>query len=65
MLYAVRPEAGYFDLSSAGKVSVDGEGFTTFAEKEGGRDRYMILKDEQKPRATEALTLLSSEPPSR
>ena len=64
VLYAVRPDAGYFDLSPAGTVTVDDKGYTTFAAKKDGRDRYMILRDAQKPRATEALMLLSSQPPN-
>ena len=64
MLYAIRPDAGYFDLSPTGEVVVDEKGYTTFKKQENGRDRYMILRDEQKPRATEALMLLSSQPPS-
>ncbi|WP_425305513.1 nucleoside hydrolase [Bremerella cremea] len=63
VLVAVRPEHGYFDLSSPGKVTVEEDGYTTFVPAEGGRDRYLILRDEQKPRILEALTLLSSEPP--
>ncbi len=64
VLYAVRPDAGYFDLSPVGQVIVDEKGYTTFKEQKNGRDRYMILRDEQKQRATEALMLLSSQPPS-
>lgn len=63
VLVAIRPDHKYFDLSSAGSVTVLEDGYTTFEPKEGGRDRYLILQDDQKARATEALTLLSSEPP--
>lgn len=63
VLYAVRPDAGYFDLSPTGTVTVADNALTTFAAKKDGRDRYLILRDEQKPRATEALMLLSSQPP--
>ena len=63
VLYAVRPEAGYFDISSPGQVTVDDKGLTTFDEASDGRDRYLILTDDQKARATEALVLLSSQPP--
>lgn len=64
VLYAVRPDAGYFDLTPTGQVTVADNGLTTFAIKENGRDRHLILREEQKPRATEALTLLSSQPAS-
>ena len=64
VLYGVRPERGYFDLSAAGTVTVAENGLTSFAAKEDGRHRYMILSDEQQVRVTEALVQLSSQPPS-
>lgn len=64
VLYAVRPEHGYFDLSPAGQVTVLEDGLTTFEASENGRDRYLILRENQKARATEALVLLSSQPPT-
>jgi purine nucleosidase len=63
VLYAVRPDHGYFDLSSEGRASINEEGQTSFEETANGRDRYLILREEQKARAIEALVLLSSEPP--
>ena len=62
VLQAVRPDHGYFDLSEPGKVVVADNGLTTFKKADGGRDRYLILK-ENKARATEALVQLSSQPP--
>lgn len=64
VLHAVRPDHGYFDLSTHGRVSVADDGLTTFVEAADGRDRYLILRDEQKGRATEALVQLSSQPPA-
>jgi inosine-uridine nucleoside N-ribohydrolase len=64
VLFAVRPEHGYFDLSPAGRVQISDEGLTAHT-KTGDRDRYLILKDEQKAKVIEALTLLASEPPHR
>lgn len=64
VLYAVRPHRGYFDLSPPGRVSVADDGLTTFTESADGRDRYLILRDKQKGRATEALVQLSSQPPA-
>lgn len=61
-LYAVRPEAGYFDLSPPGVVEVDSKGTTTFAPSPSGTRRHLILRPEQKGRALEALVLLASEP---
>ncbi|MEW4564824.1 nucleoside hydrolase [Bremerella sp. JC770] len=63
VLVAVRPDQHYFDLSAPGRVTVQDDGYTNFEPAEDGRDRYLILKDDQKARATEALTLLSSQPP--
>lgn len=64
VLYAVRPDGNYFDLSPAGKVSVADDGLTTFEASEGGRDRYLIIEEADKPRVSEALVLLSSQPPT-
>ncbi|QDT63829.1 nucleoside hydrolase [Calycomorphotria hydatis] len=65
VLYAVRPNGNYFDLSPRGKVTVEEDGYTTFELSSEGRDRYLILREDQKPRTTEALTLLSSQPPAK
>ena len=64
VLYAIRPDRGYFDLSPSGHVSVADDGLTTFEESAGGRNRYMIIRDDQKGRTTEALVQLSSQPPN-
>ena len=64
VLFAIRPERGYFTLSPAGSVSVAEDGLTSFAVEEGGRDRYLIITDETKPKTTEALVQLSSQPPN-
>ena len=62
VLYAVRPEQKYFDLSEPGLVRVSSNGLTTLTNN-GERDRYLILRSEQKGRVLEALQLLSSQPP--
>lgn len=64
VLHAVRPDRGYFELSPPGQVTVADDGLTTFNESDNGRDRYLILRENQKARATEALVQLSSQPPS-
>lgn len=64
VLYGVRPDRGYFDLSPEGRVTVDEKGLTTFEAEEGGLHRYLIASPEQKIRATEALVQLSSQPPA-
>ena len=63
VLHAIRPDRGYFDLSPSGRVSIADNGLTTFEEDSGGRDRHLIIRDDQKGRTTEALVQLSSQPP--
>ena len=60
-LYAVRPDAGYFSLSPAGKIQVDGKGITRFVKGEG-RQHYLIVNEEQKARVLEAISLFASQP---
>ena len=64
VLQAVRPDHGYFDLSATGRVYVADDGLTTFDESTDGRDRYLILREDQKGRAREVLVQLSSQPPA-
>lgn len=63
VLQAVRPDHHYFDLSPAGNVTIDENGLTTHVPAENGRDRFLILRDDQKGRAIEALVQLTSQPP--
>jgi purine nucleosidase len=63
VLYGVYPEAGYFGVSSAGTVTVGAKGLTEFTAIENGRHRYLIMSDQQRVRAVEALVQLSSQPP--
>jgi inosine-uridine nucleoside N-ribohydrolase len=63
VLWAVRPERGYFDLSGPGRVSVDEKGLTTFAETPDGKHRYLIADEVQRARSLEALVQLTSQPP--
>jgi inosine-uridine nucleoside N-ribohydrolase len=62
VLYGVRPDAKYFNLSAPGRVTVDEKGQTHFAEAAGGPHRYLILDPAQKPRTLEALILLATQP---
>jgi purine nucleosidase len=63
VLYGVYPEAGYFDVSPAGTVTVGAKGLTEFTAIENGRHRYLIMSDQQRERVVEALVQLSSQPP--
>lgn len=63
VLFAVCPDRGYFNLSPAGRITVERDGFTRFEPTTDGRHRYLILSDQQRPRVLEALVQLSSQPP--
>ena len=65
VLWAVRPDRGYFDLSPAGKVTVDDQGITTYAGNKDGKHYYLIASDTQKAVVQEALAVLSSQPPEK
>lgn len=65
VLYAVRPDDGYFDLSAAGQVVVADDGFTQFTPGESGRDRLLKMSDRQAVRVLEAFRQLVSQPPLR
>jgi hypothetical protein len=63
VLYAVRPEDKYFNLSQPGKVSVADDGFVSFTPAKKGRDRYLIMNSMQAVQVREALRSLVSQPP--
>ena len=65
VLYAVRPNRGYFDLSPPGTVTVLDDGQTTFTPSENGKHRYMIVSPEQIAMVREAFVQLCSEPPKQ
>ena len=64
VLYAIRPDDGYFGLSAPGRISVLPDGSSRFAARPGGNHRYLIMDDAQRARALEAMSLLASEPPA-
>ena len=47
VLYAVRPDRGYFDLSPPGRVTVEDDGFVRFQPEANGPHRYLIATPEQ------------------
>ncbi len=65
VLYAVRPDDGYFTLSQPGRVTVEDDGFLKFQPEELGRDRYLEMNSEQAIRVREVLRNLVSQPPAR
>ena len=64
VLAAVRPDRGYFGLSPRGKVTVAGDGFTSFAPHPQGKCRYLTVDAAQISRIREAFVNLCSEPPT-
>ena len=65
VLYAVRPDRGYFTLSPPGTVSFLDDGQTQFTPSADGKHRYMTVTPEQVAKVREAFVLLCSEPPQR
>lgn len=63
VLYAVRPNDQYFDLSDAGTVKVESDGFTRFTPASNGRDRYLLMNPQQTTRVIETQRTLVSQPP--
>lgn len=63
VLYAVRPERGYFGLSPTGTISLDEGKVTRFTPDESASHRYLTVTPDQITRVREALTWLSSAPP--
>ncbi len=64
VLWGVRPNRGYFDLSPAGRVAVDDKGVTTFKADPKGKHYYLIANEMQKAVVCEALAQLASQPPT-
>jgi len=65
VLYAVRPDRGYFGLSEAGTISIDDQGYSSHAPAAAGKHRYLTVDESQIVRAREALVQLASQPPTR
>jgi hypothetical protein len=63
VLYAVRPDDGYFSLSKPGRITVAPDGGTRFEAVGGGSHRYLILTESQRERTLEAMVMLVSQPP--
>lgn len=63
VLYAVRPDAGFFKLSEPGTISVADDGNTKFIAGEGGKHRYLILDPAQKEKIVKTFVELASAKP--
>ena len=46
MLYAVRPDAGYWNLHPWGRVTVDDGGITAWHAEEGGKQSYLLPRED-------------------
>jgi Inosine-uridine preferring nucleoside hydrolase len=63
LLYAVRPQEGYFKLSEPGTISVLDDGHTKFTPSQEGKRRYLILDPEQKERLIKTYIEIASAKP--
>ena len=63
LLYAVRPQEGYFKLSEPGTISVLDDGRTKFTSSPEGKRRYLILDHEQKEHVIKAYIEIASAKP--
>lgn len=64
VLYAVRPNRGYFGLSENGTITVDQAEITQFKTDVHGRHQYMTVTPDQIVKVKEALIQLASQPPA-
>jgi inosine-uridine nucleoside N-ribohydrolase len=63
VLYAVRPQEGYFKLSDPGTISVLDDGRTKFTLLPEGRHRYLIMDPAQKDRIIKIYSEIASAKP--
>ena len=62
VLYAVRPDGGYFGVSPEGEVEVTDKGKTAFQPKAGGLQHILSVDATQKTRILEAFLWLCTQP---
>ncbi len=62
VVYGVRPNRGYFDLSQPGRIIVEDDGFTRFEPAANGPHRFLIARPEQVVRVRELQVVLCSQP---
>jgi inosine-uridine nucleoside N-ribohydrolase len=65
VLYDLRPDRGYFDISPPGKVTVTEKGLTHFEKAAQGDRYYLKVSATQAALARDACVWLSSQPKSR
>ena len=62
VLYDLRPDRGYFDMSAAGEVIVSPAGVTTFQPSPQGKRYYLRVNAMQAARITDSFVWLASQP---
>ena len=62
VLFAVRPNQGYFGISESGIAEVDEDGFLRFLPHKGGRHRYLTVDESQRVLIGEEQALLAAQP---
>lgn len=65
VLYAVRPDRGYFGLSPPGRMVVEEDGGTRFVTEPDGLHRHLVADREQAIHVVETFVALCSQPPAR
>jgi inosine-uridine nucleoside N-ribohydrolase len=63
VLYAIRPDRGYFGLSEPGTVTLGPKHITVFTPQADGLSRYLLLKADEVERVKAVIADLTSEPP--
>jgi inosine-uridine nucleoside N-ribohydrolase len=63
VLYAIRPDRGYFELSAPGTIRLGPKSTTVFTKTPDGKCRYLIVPTGGAARVQAALEALVSEPP--
>jgi inosine-uridine nucleoside N-ribohydrolase len=61
-LYAVRPDAGYFNLSEPGTIVVAATSGTRLEPSASGKHRYLIANEAHRAAVREAISVLMSQP---
>lgn len=55
VLYAIEPDSTFFTLSPTGTIHIDSTGKSIFTPSDNGKHRYLLIEDNQKKRALNAL----------
>jgi inosine-uridine nucleoside N-ribohydrolase len=65
VLYAIRPDRGYFGLSEPGRVALGPKNTTVFTPERDGNCRYLKIDATQAARVVAVLETLASQPPQK